>query len=298
MSDLSRKYSNFCVPISDSLPFHKNIMKNFRGIFRRSTTGNKYTSLNVLPLVTQGTLEYRGAGPITDKVQMIQMINVLQGLKATVRASAGASPEEFLNGVVQGYSPDVATAYALLKSYMEQPPEPAPRPLFTARNYGPSFRDTYRALMSEGGRSSMDHLLGIVAMSDSLSAPNFHSSPQDSSGFYSFSDIASCFITEGLTPESRAVIFSGLRCSARSSMYELWVQYHSITVRTKNRDQWIGPTRLTSVMTCRDLSSIGVSEDFIWRADVPKYNAWRRAKDCIREEGKAVPMLIDGRWDY
>jgi hypothetical protein len=219
---------------------------------------------------------------------MIQMINTLQGLKATVRASGGASPEEFLNQVVQGYSPDVATAYALLKSYTEAPP------IFAPRTEGSVFNEVYINHRVDGGRTAMDRLLGLVAASSVTVARGFD--VIDSSAFQSFEDIRDCYWLHDIGFGTRWTILDGLQSSGRESMSTLWSRYNGISVRTKNRSSWTGSDELYPVMKCRDLAAIGVSEDFIWRVDQQKYRRWQDARNALRVERKLLPQFIDGRW--
>lgn len=146
-----RRSSNFCVPVAESLPFHKKLISRLYddAISTRQTGSsqvcNKYTAMNFLPLFdggrdrpALGTVEFRGGRPLTTLAEFLQQANLLLSIKAYVRANSECTDDEFLtaltthgvnntvysNGVNAGIeTPQVelddamVTAWCLLKSY-------------------------------------------------------------------------------------------------------------------------------------------------------------------------------------
>lgn len=142
-----RRSSNFCVPIAESLPFHKKLIARLYDDAIGSHSGaacNKYTAMNFLPLFDGGrdrpplgTVEFRGGRPLTTTGEFIKQANLLLALKKYVRDFNGTD-DEFLasittHGAVQvlypnGEAQDIdckatdlddaaITAWLLLKSY-------------------------------------------------------------------------------------------------------------------------------------------------------------------------------------
>lgn len=143
-----RKSSNFCTPVSDSLPFHRKLIGRMydNAIATRSAVQsvNKYTALNLAPLFPSdrspalGTVEFRGGRPLTTLEEMLTQANLLLSIKEYVRTFTGTE-EEMLTGLAVGlnstvYQNGVAAgltasdsnlenalvhAWCLLKSYQE-----------------------------------------------------------------------------------------------------------------------------------------------------------------------------------
>lgn len=294
LSDPSRMYSNFCVPVSFSLPFHKKIMSNIRRFNVGGGIGQKYTALNVLPLITLGTLEYRGAGPIVDKTQMCTMIHRLQDLKAVVRASGEATAEEFLNGVVQEYTQDVANAYSLLKSYVEST---SARPsMFVntapAGNLENMLAFHHQMASGVGSIEAHDRYFGVVAESSSVYMPA-EAPSLDCSMIGGPGRIIRTHLTSGLSTSDKALVLHGLQSHQRDSMATLWRKYNGLTIRTKNRGS---DSSLQPVMKIRDYYILGYREGHHWNADSAKFRAWVLARDILVANNKIVPIMIDGLW--
>lgn len=304
MSDPNRKNSNFCVPVANAVPFYKRLMCNFRSIMRSTNLGQKYTALNVLPLVTQGTLEYRGAGPITNKMQMTHMVQTLQGMKGLVRDSGEASAEEFLNSVVHEYSPDVANAYSLLKSYVAGPPQQqeytAARPIGQVQT-GADFNTMIASLQSEGSPIAKELAFGAIMRSSHrvlspVSSGCMLYNAMDHSRA-SWESIRATHLTHGLSLSAVSRVFAGLLCTPKTTMEELWMRYHNLTVRTKNRASWPWSQPLQPTMTCKELRESGREVDrYIWNVDKVKYRYWCEARNILADHGKVVPLRMDGVW--
>lgn len=143
-----RRSSNFCVPVGDSLPFHKNLIANLYEDACATRSGtrvtNKYTAMNLQPLFGSdrvrpiGTVEFRGGRPMTTIEDFLLQANLLLSIKEFVR-NGPEDAEELLhlmgdtvtnsvyaNGVAAGLTvPQVdleqATidAWMLLKAYQQ-----------------------------------------------------------------------------------------------------------------------------------------------------------------------------------
>lgn len=142
-----RRSSNFCVPVCESLPFHKRLIARMYDDAVAARSGqscNKYTAMNFLPLFSGshdrpalGTVEFRGGRPLTTLDEFLLQANLLLSLKHYVRQFSGTD-DEFLASItthgIMGsvYSNGVAstivtpqdqldeamvTAWVLLKSY-------------------------------------------------------------------------------------------------------------------------------------------------------------------------------------
>lgn len=143
-----RKSSNFCTPMQDSIPFHRNIMSRMwdDAVSRRWPMQhcNKYVALNILPLFPDnrgralGTVEFRGGRPLVNREDMFKQANLLLSIKEYVRNFTGTEEEllvslsqgvhstVYANGVSAGLEPSVdemeqamVGAWMLLKSYQE-----------------------------------------------------------------------------------------------------------------------------------------------------------------------------------
>ena len=144
-----RRSSNFCVPVGDSLPFHKSLIANLfdDACARRMSSSrvtNKYTALNLRPLFGDehispiGTVEFRGGRPMTTIGEYLLQANLLLAIKKYVREGP-EDAEELLRGMgdtVTGsvYSRELVSdlnvptleleeamleAWSLLKAYQE-----------------------------------------------------------------------------------------------------------------------------------------------------------------------------------
>ncbi len=143
-----RRSSNFCVPVGDSLPFHKTLISTlYEDCVATRYSGrytNKYTALNLQPLFGSdrvrpiGTVEFRGGRPMTTMDEFLLQANLLLSIKQFVRTGP-ADPEELLrsmgdtvtnsvyaNGAAQHLRPDVAeledamiSSWMLLKSFQQ-----------------------------------------------------------------------------------------------------------------------------------------------------------------------------------
>lgn len=306
MSDPNRKNSNFCVPVASAVPFYKRLMCNFRSIMHSTNLGQKYTALNVLPLVTQGTLEYRGAGPITNKMQMTHMVQTLQGMKGLVRDSGEASAEEFLNSVVHEYSPDVANAYSLLKSYVAGPPQQqewtAARPTGQVQTET-DFNTMIASLQSEGSPIAKELAFAAIMRSShcvlspvsSSSGCMLYNTINRSHAYWE--SIRATHLTNGLSHSAVSRVLTGLLGTPRTTMEELWMRYHNLTVRTKNRASWPWRKPLQPTMTCKELRESGREViEYIWDVDKAKYRSWCDARNILAYRGKVIPLRIDEMW--
>lgn len=143
-----RRSSNFCVPVGDSLPFHKNLIANLYEdcVATRSGTRvtNKYTAMNLQPLFGSdrvrpiGTVEFRGGRPMTTMDDFLLQANLLLSIKEFVRRGPEDAEEllhlmgdtvtnsVYANGVAAGLNVQQAEleqatidAWMLLKSYQQ-----------------------------------------------------------------------------------------------------------------------------------------------------------------------------------
>lgn len=152
-----RYSSNFCVPVADSLPFHKKLISRLfdNAVATRSAAQHtvKYTAMNFQPLFGDGrsrpalgTVEFRGGRPMTTVDEFVLQANLLLSIKQFVRESTDSEPdmltrlnEGVLNTVyangcaatleVPPTELDAALVHAwmLLKSYQKGMKSPAPK---------------------------------------------------------------------------------------------------------------------------------------------------------------------------
>ena len=146
--------SNFCVPIAESLPFHKKLISRLYDNVVKSRSAAqhtvKYTAMNFQPLFGDGrsrpalgTVEFRGGRPMTTTPEFVLQANLLLSIKQFVRESTDKEEEMltrlnegvmntvYANGCAAELTPDQAEmdealvhAWMLLKSYqkgMKQP---------------------------------------------------------------------------------------------------------------------------------------------------------------------------------
>lgn len=140
-----RYSSNFCTPVAESIPFHKNILSQMHESAARFGNPlrycNKYTALNISPLFydprsgrSMGTLEFRGGRAMTTNDELFKQCNILLSIKKYVREFNG-NEEQLLDSISSGVigtvtppmdSMEIAeedreralmNAWALLKSY-------------------------------------------------------------------------------------------------------------------------------------------------------------------------------------
>lgn len=170
-----RYSSNFCVPIADSLPFHKKLISRLYDNVVKSRTAAqhtvKYTAMNFQPLFGDGrsrpalgTVEFRGGRPMTTTAEFVLQANLLLSIKQFVRESTdseadmltrlneGVMNTVYANGCAAELTPDqseldeaLVHAWMLLKAYqkgMKVPPPKAPRD---------SLSETLEALRSTPG---------------------------------------------------------------------------------------------------------------------------------------------------
>jgi hypothetical protein len=154
-----RYSSNFCVPIADSMPFHKKLISRLYDNVVRSRTAAqhtvKYTAMNFQPLFGDGrnrpalgTVEFRGGRPMTTTAEFVLQANLLLSIKQFVRESTETEPEMltrlnegvlntvYANGCAAELTVDAGEldealvhAWILLKSYqkgMKQPQQKTP----------------------------------------------------------------------------------------------------------------------------------------------------------------------------
>lgn len=143
-----RRSSNFCVPVGDSLPFHKNLIANLFEDACATRSGsrvtNKYTAMNLQPLFGSdrvrpiGTVEFRGGRPMTTMDDFLLQANLLLSIKEFVRRGPEDAEEllhlmgdtvtnsVYANGVAAGLNVqqselEQATidAWMLLKAYQQ-----------------------------------------------------------------------------------------------------------------------------------------------------------------------------------
>lgn len=106
-----RKSSNFCTPISESMPFHRKLISTMLDdcISSRVPARHaiKYTALNVLPLfptdrgAALGTVEFRGGRPLVSLDDMVLQANLLLSIKEYVRTHEGTE-EQLLVSLMDG----------------------------------------------------------------------------------------------------------------------------------------------------------------------------------------------------
>lgn len=147
-----RYSSNFCTPVSESVPFHKNLIsriveqayESWRQTYRYC---NKYTALNILPMFPDGrndnralgTIEFRGSRALTTKEEFLKLANLLLAIKKFVREfegdaeamlnhinALGVESSVYAGGISDGLSAQVdrleramVNAWLLLKSNQE-----------------------------------------------------------------------------------------------------------------------------------------------------------------------------------
>lgn len=90
-----RRSSNFCVPVGDSLPFHKTLIgRMYDDVVKTRYAAKhtqKYTALNLQPLFGSeriralGTVEFRGGRPLTTMTEFLTQANLLLSIKEFVR---------------------------------------------------------------------------------------------------------------------------------------------------------------------------------------------------------------------
>lgn len=144
-----RYSSNFCVPVADSLPFHKKLISRLYDNVVRSRSAAqytvKYTAMNFQPLFGDGrsrpalgTVEFRGGRPMTTTAEFILQANLLLSIKQFVRESTdkeadmltrlneGVMNTVYANGCAAELTPDqseldeaLVHAWMLLKSYQK-----------------------------------------------------------------------------------------------------------------------------------------------------------------------------------
>ncbi|AUV61794.1 amidoligase enzyme [Pseudomonas phage Bjorn] len=143
-----RKSSNFCTPVTESLPFHRKLINRLwdDSVRLRIASGqtSKYTALNLAPLFPSdrspalGTVEFRGGRPLTTVTDMLLQANLLLSIKEYVRTfqgdedalltslAPGVLNTVYANGVAASLNvnPDILEnalihSWCLLKSYQE-----------------------------------------------------------------------------------------------------------------------------------------------------------------------------------
>lgn len=160
-----RYSSNFCVPIADSLPFHKKLISRLYDNVVKSRAAAqhtvKYTAMNFQPLFGDGrnrpalgTVEFRGGRPITTVPEFTLQANLLLSIKQYVRDFKGSEDEMltalnegvlntvYANGCAAELTVDTSEldealvhAWMLLKSYqkgMKTPQKSSPMPDLSA----------------------------------------------------------------------------------------------------------------------------------------------------------------------
>ena len=99
-----RYSSNFCVPVADSLPFHKKLISRLfdNAVATRSAAQHtvKYTAMNFQPLFGDGrsrpalgTVEFRGGRPMTTVEEFVLQANLLLSIKQFVRESTDSEAD-------------------------------------------------------------------------------------------------------------------------------------------------------------------------------------------------------------
>lgn len=141
--------SNFCVPIAESLPFHKKLISRLYDNVVKSRAAAqhtvKYTAMNFQPLFGDGrsrpalgTVEFRGGRPMTTTTEFVLQANLLLSIKQFVRESKdsesdmltrlneGVMNTVYANGCAAELTPDqpeldeaLVHAWLLLKSYQQ-----------------------------------------------------------------------------------------------------------------------------------------------------------------------------------
>lgn len=144
-----RYSSNFCVPIADSLPFHKKLISRlYDNVVATRGAANstvKYTAMNFQPLFGDGrsrpalgTVEFRGGRPMTTTAEFVLQANLLLSIKQFVRESTDKESEMltrlnegvmntvYANGCAAELTPDpseldeaLVHAWMLLKAYQK-----------------------------------------------------------------------------------------------------------------------------------------------------------------------------------
>ena len=103
LAGASRRSSNFCTPLADSLVFHKKLIARLYDdtVASRAASANtsKYTALNFQPLFGNsnvrplGTIEFRGGRPMTTMEELLLQTNILLSIKEFVRSFSGTEEE-------------------------------------------------------------------------------------------------------------------------------------------------------------------------------------------------------------
>lgn len=170
-----RYSSNFCVPVADSIPFHKKLISRFHDnvIATRAAAQLtvKYTAMNFQPLFGDGrgrpalgTVEFRGGRPMTTVAEFVLQTNLLLSIKQFVRDHSDEKMGDMLTRLNEGvlntvYANGCAAelevrqdlldegilhAWMLLKAYQKGMKTPAP----SARPRGFSSSAAVEALES------------------------------------------------------------------------------------------------------------------------------------------------------
>lgn len=143
-----RESSNFCTPVTASLPFHRKLVSRMydNAVAQRTAAQftNKYTAMNLAPLFPSdrtpalGTVEFRGGRPLVTMDDMLLQANLLLAIKEYVRSFQGTEDELLASlagglnntvynmGIAAGINthPDrlenaLIHSWCLLKSYQE-----------------------------------------------------------------------------------------------------------------------------------------------------------------------------------
>lgn len=130
-----RRSSNFCVPVADSLPFHKTLISTlYEDTIKTRASARltqKYTAMNLQPLFGSdrvraiGTVEFRGGRPMTTMTDFLLQANLLLSIKHFVRESGDSTAEEMMLSINDGvmntiYANGVASTLNVPTDELEQ----------------------------------------------------------------------------------------------------------------------------------------------------------------------------------
>lgn len=176
--------SNFCVPIAESLPFHKKLISRMYDnvVKSRLAAQNtvKYTAMNFQPLFGDGrsrpalgTVEFRGGRPMTTCPEFVLQANLLLSIKQFVRESTDKEEEMltrlnegvmntvYANGCAAELTPDpseldeaLVHAWILLKTYQKGMKQPQ------SKSISPDLSATLASLRGSNGSARALERLG------------------------------------------------------------------------------------------------------------------------------------------
>lgn len=105
--DPSRKNNPYCVPLRSCRRYIKNLARGLSGTSNGNFissiaqhSGYKYTALNVLPITSQGSIEFRHKEGTTDVPELLRWINMILSLKKYAMSSEEVLTEDSLDSAL------------------------------------------------------------------------------------------------------------------------------------------------------------------------------------------------------